>query len=84
MTVQDWKGTRSELGLGSEQGETYDAGLAIELRITEQSRGGVVENVEESYHSFSKQRIVEDDVVLPRGFFLRARKTVSKSSRYLK
>ena len=59
-------------------------GQADELRVAEQSRGAVVIAVQEGCQSlaFSTLCMYMEDHSL-RGFFLRNKKTVSSSSRYL-
>ena len=63
-----------------------NTGLAVQLRIAEGGGSTVVEDVEESLGGYNEDTWMNNPSRedTPRGFFLRARKTVSMSSTYLK
>jgi hypothetical protein len=57
--------------------------LAIQLSETEHGGGGVMENVKEGCKEQVSTHYIGKEIDQPKGFFLRAKKTVSSSSRYL-
>ena len=67
---------------------TYDASATVELGKAQESSDGVVIHMQECYGpravSRSGAESNEKKKHEPRGFFFKTRKTVSRSSRYLK